>query len=188
MAWGTGDGRQGDRGCDVGDRAQRIGDSRHGMRDCLLDPRSLGTLMIHMLFIKPRSGSCNSALGIPGLVILVGVDISHNLWPCCLQILPLPSASAPTILDVFLGLLVMAVASLLPGTLPLGLGRLDPPGFGLKAYRWRKFGFPLKVFREVWCDIGGRGKPSISLNLRKLKIVTLFLAATKVVNREDSFR
>ncbi|CAM9313594.1 unnamed protein product [Scytosiphon promiscuus] len=43
---------------------------------------------------------------------------------------------------------VMAVASLLPGSLPLGLGRLDPPGFGLKAYRWRKYGFPLKVFRK----------------------------------------
>ncbi|CAM9961072.1 unnamed protein product, partial [Ectocarpus sp. 8 AP-2014] len=43
---------------------------------------------------------------------------------------------------------VMAVASLLPGTLPLGLGRLDPPGFGLKAYRWRKHGFPLKLFRK----------------------------------------
>ncbi|CAM9952684.1 unnamed protein product, partial [Hapterophycus canaliculatus] len=43
---------------------------------------------------------------------------------------------------------VMAVASLLPGSLPLGLGRLDPPGFGLKAYRWRKYGFPLKLFRE----------------------------------------
>lgn len=46
---------------------------------------------------------------------------------------------------------VMAVASLLPGTLPLGLGRLDPPGFGLKAYRWRKHGFPLKLFRKVRC-------------------------------------
>eukprot|EP00903_Cladosiphon_okamuranus_P012106 g11359.t1 len=44
--------------------------------------------------------------------------------------------------------MVMAVASLLPGTLPLGLGRLDPPGFGLKAYRWRKYGFPLKLFRK----------------------------------------
>ncbi|CBJ31291.1 conserved unknown protein [Ectocarpus siliculosus] len=43
---------------------------------------------------------------------------------------------------------VMAVASLLPGSLPLGLGRLDPPGFGLKAYRWRKHGFPLKLFRK----------------------------------------
>lgn len=49
---------------------------------------------------------------------------------------------------------VMAVASLLPGTLPLGLGILDPPGFGLKAYRWRKFGFPLKLFRNV----SGKGK------------------------------
>lgn len=43
----------------------------------------------------------------------------------------------------------MAVASVLPGSLPLGLGRLDPPGFGLKAYRWRKYGFPLKLFRKV---------------------------------------
>lgn len=51
---------------------------------------------------------------------------------------------------------VMAVASLLPGTLPLGLGRLDPPGFGLKAYRWRKYGFPLKLFREVNECLGKR--------------------------------
>ncbi|CAM9423567.1 unnamed protein product [Ascophyllum nodosum] len=43
---------------------------------------------------------------------------------------------------------VMAVASVLPGSLPLGLGRLDPPGFGPKAYRWRKYGFPLKLFRK----------------------------------------
>ncbi|CAM9868528.1 unnamed protein product [Choristocarpus tenellus] len=46
---------------------------------------------------------------------------------------------------------VLSVASLLPGSLPLGLGQ-DPSGFelfGLKAYRWRKFGFPLRVFRKV---------------------------------------
>ncbi|CAM9464356.1 unnamed protein product [Discosporangium mesarthrocarpum] len=45
---------------------------------------------------------------------------------------------------------VLAVASLLPGSLALGVGQ-DPSGFdlfGLKSYRWSKFGFPLKVFSE----------------------------------------
>ncbi|CAM9417561.1 unnamed protein product [Chrysoparadoxa australica] len=44
---------------------------------------------------------------------------------------------------------VIAICALLPGSLALGFGH-DSPAYGVKSYRWKKYGFPLQIFR---CDV-----------------------------------